>query len=96
MLSIYKLQNWFVTESKLLNANSIFGFTFDFTDLFLQLKKEMPNSEVFLKLLRQCNDLAELRACRQLIIREMDSVRIFYLFRFLFLFLLVVVVVVIE
>lgn len=90
MLSIYKLQNWFVTESKLLNANRIFGFTFDFTDLFLQLKKEMPNSEVFLKLLRQCNDLAELRACRQLIIREMDSVRTFYLFHSL------VVVVVIE
>lgn len=39
-----------------------------------QLKKELPSSEVFLKLLRQCNDLAELRACRQLIIREMDSV----------------------
>ncbi|XP_031625971.1 sorting nexin-13 isoform X2 [Contarinia nasturtii] len=37
------------------------------------LTKEPPTSEIFLKLLRQCDDAAELRAVRQLITKEMDA-----------------------
>lgn len=43
---------------------------------FFQLTKEPPSSEIFLRLLRQCDDLDELRAVRQLITKEMDSVEI--------------------
>lgn len=45
--------------------------------LNLQLAKLVPadaiNSEFFIKLVRQCNDLDELRACRQFVVREMDA-----------------------
>ncbi|XP_055715538.1 sorting nexin-13-like isoform X2 [Phlebotomus papatasi] len=34
--------------------------------------KEPPPGEFLLKLIRQCSDLSELRACRQLITKEMD------------------------
>lgn len=40
----------------------------------LQLTKEPPTSEIFLRLLRQCDDADELRAIRQLITKEMDAV----------------------
>lgn len=43
---------------------------------YLQLTKEPPNSEIFLRLLRQCDDADELRAVRQLITKEMDAVRL--------------------
>lgn len=36
--------------------------------------KEPPPGEFLLKLIRQCSDLSELRACRQLITKEMDLV----------------------
>uniref|UniRef100_A0A1B0CD75 Putative sorting nexin n=1 Tax=Lutzomyia longipalpis TaxID=7200 RepID=A0A1B0CD75_LUTLO len=36
--------------------------------------KEPPPGEFLLKLIRQCTDLSELRACRQLITKEMDLV----------------------
>ncbi|XP_053693195.1 sorting nexin-13-like isoform X2 [Sabethes cyaneus] len=35
--------------------------------------KELPSGEFLLKMIRQSNDLSELRACRQLIIKEMDA-----------------------
>ncbi|XP_055308678.1 sorting nexin-13 isoform X2 [Sitodiplosis mosellana] len=37
------------------------------------LTKEPPSSEIFLRLLRQCDDASELRAVRQLITKEMDA-----------------------
>lgn len=40
----------------------------------LQLTKEPPTSEIFLRLLRQCDEADELRAVRQLITKEMDAV----------------------
>lgn len=39
-----------------------------------QLTKEPPSSEIFLRLLRQCDDADELRAVRSLITKEMDAV----------------------
>lgn len=42
----------------------------------LQLTKEPPTSEIFLRLLRQCDDADELRAVRQLITKEMDAVSV--------------------
>lgn len=42
--------------------------------VLLQCTKEPPAAEIFLKLIRQCDDLSELRACRQLITKEMDMV----------------------
>lgn len=41
---------------------------------FFQLTKEPPSSEIFLRLLRQCDEADELRAVRQLITKEMDAV----------------------
>ena len=38
------------------------------------MTKEPPSSEIFLRLLRQCDDAGELRAVRQLITKEMDAV----------------------
>ncbi|XP_058447604.1 sorting nexin-13-like isoform X2 [Malaya genurostris] len=35
--------------------------------------KELPSGEFLLKMIRQSNDLSELRACRQLITKEMDA-----------------------
>lgn len=42
--------------------------------------KEPPQADIFLKLIRQCTDLSELRACRQYITKEMDLVRVVLLF----------------
>lgn len=46
---------------------------FSYLILVQQVLKDPPNSEVFLRLVRQSSDLSELRACRQLITKEMDS-----------------------
>lgn len=48
----------------------------DFLNLQLArlVSKEPPPSEYFIKMVRQSSDLSELRACRQLITREMDKV----------------------
>lgn len=35
--------------------------------------KETPPGEYLIKMIRECSDLAELRACRQLITKEMDA-----------------------
>lgn len=46
----------------------------DFINLQMarQFTKEPPPGDFFIKLIRQCKDLSELRACRQLITKEMD------------------------
>lgn len=47
----------------------------DFINLQLArfVPRESINSEYFVKLTRQCTDMAELRACRQFVVREMDA-----------------------
>ena len=47
-----------------------------------QCTKEPPSAEVFLKLVRQSDDLEELRACRHLLTQEMDLVNYFELFKY--------------
>lgn len=38
----------------------------------LQTNKETPPAEFFIKMVRQCTDLSELRACRQIITKELE------------------------